>query len=181
MTPRLIVGLGNPGAPYRQTRHNLGFRVVDHLATALGAAWKSEPDVISSLTAVDDGKIFLIKPQSFMNDSGTPVQRFISFYKIPVNHLLVIHDDLDLPFGELRPAFDRGAAGHNGVSDIIEKLGSQAFHRLRIGIGSNRNINISAEDYVLQKFSTEENSLLIAPQGAISKAAAWAMNWIRSS
>lgn len=181
MTPYLIVGLGNPGAPYRQTRHNLGFRVIDRLATTLAIVWKKEPDVISGLATVNNDKIFLIKPQTFVNDSGTPVQRFLTFYKVPVNHLLVIHDDLDLPFGELRPAFDRGPAGHNGVTDIIAKLDSQAFHRLRIGIGSNRNVNISAEDYVLQKFSAAEDTQLNATSGTVVVAADWVANWIRSS
>lgn len=169
MTPSLIVGLGNPGRRYDHTRHNLGFRVLDGLTDQNQgwSPWKKEGDVLVCQTAQTGHKIFVIKPQTFMNDSGAAVARFIKFYKIPLNQVWVVHDDVDLPFGELRQAFDRGSAGHQGVESIISHLGGQAFHRLRIGISSNRPRGIPSEDYVLQNFSNEEEETLtthIIPQ-----------------
>lgn len=162
MTPSLIVGLGNPGRRYDHTRHNLGFRVLDELTDQSQgwSPWKKEGDVLVCQTAQTGRKIFVIKPQTFMNDSGAAVARFIKFYKIPLNQVWIVHDDVDLPFGELRQAFDRGSAGHQGVESIINHLGGQAFHRLRVGIGSNRPLGIPSEEYVLQNFSNEEEETL---------------------
>jgi len=179
MTPLLVVGLGNPGQGYEHTRHNLGFRVLNAVVSAVD--WKREADVEVASHVLDSRRIFFIKPQTFMNESGRVVQRFVSFYKIPLAHVLVVHDDLDLPFGELRPAFDRGAAGHNGVADIISKISSSAFHRLRIGIGSNRESQLPAEDYVLQSFLESEEALLEGQDGIIAKASGQIRDWIRTS
>lgn len=183
MTPALIVSLGNPGPEHQHNRHNIGFRVLEKLhqdMTFAFSPWIQERDVSISLLKNRDIFLRIIKPLDFMNNSGTAVQRFVAFYKTPTSHLLVIHDDLDLAFGELRPAFDRGAAGHNGVTDIMEKLGTQKFHRLRIGIGSNREQNRPAEDYVLQDFTPDEESQLNLADGTIAKATDWVAGWIRS-
>ncbi len=134
----LIVGLGNPGAQYDRTRHNIGFRAVDFL---------SEKNLVAG------EKIIFLKPQDFMNLSGRAVAEKINFYKIPHDHLVVIHDDLDFTFGAVKAQFDRSAAGHNGIIDIIEKIGGQDFHRIRVGIGPQTG---AAENFVLQPFTTEE-------------------------
>lgn len=177
MTTHLIVGLGNPGQKYEHTRHNLGFRVIEAVLTRndVGVLNSSrEADTLVSWFTIEGqgkNKYLALRPQTFMNESGRPVARFMRFYDIPLERLWVIHDDVDLPFGELREAFDRGSAGHNGVESIIEHLGSKAFYRLRIGIGSNRESNTSSEDYVLQNFMDEEEQLLMAQNGIIIKAA----------
>lgn len=176
MNAGMIVGLGNPGERYERTRHNLGFRVLDglferrdiHLITS-----SHEKDSLVSWFTVEgqvEKKYLALKPQTFMNESGRPVQRFINFYQIPIDRLLVIHDDLDLPFGELRYATDRGPAGHNGVTSIIELLGSKAFNRLRIGVGSNREQGIPAEDYILQNFTADEELRLSGTDGIVAQA-----------
>lgn len=157
----LIVGLGNPGSKYEHTRHNIGFRVVDRLRTTAPATDSSVVDTATvKWNATPRQTIFFMKPQDFMNASGTAVVQFVNFYKLPLSNLWVIHDDLDLAFGELKPVFDRGDAGHQGVASIIEQLGSKAFNRLRIGIGSNRPAGMASEDYVLQRFSDDEERVL---------------------
>ncbi|MBI4090254.1 MAG: aminoacyl-tRNA hydrolase [Candidatus Kerfeldbacteria bacterium] len=173
MKASLIVGLGNPGSQYQSNRHNLGFRVVDALRSTLDQAadWHHEGDAAVAHTA-GQPRIFLLKPQTFMNGSGQPVARFVKFYRVLLDRLWVVHDDVDVLFGELRPAFDRGSAGHQGVESIVRALGSKAFHRLRIGVGSNRQYGLAAEDYVLQNFTPEEEQQLTAPDGIIAQAAA---------
>ncbi len=160
----IIVGLGNPGQEYEQTRHNLGFMVVDALVKKLnGRTWKKEPGVLWS-KIVDS---IIIKPQELMNVSGKTLQSFLlkkklAYVPLPVSSLnvLVVHDDLDFPLGEIHEQVNRSAGGHNGVLSIIEALGTQNFSRLRIGIGNNRDVNIPAEDYVLQKFSGDEKKVI---------------------
>lgn len=137
----LIVGLGNPGKKYQNTRHNLGFLFVDFFQ-------KYSPSTK------------ILKPQNFMNNSGLSVSKEINFYKINLNNLLVVHDDLDLPLGEWRLQFDRSSAGHNGVKSIIEHLNSQSFWRLRLGIGRPQNSPILPEDYVLLPFKREEIDII---------------------
>lgn len=157
----LIVGLGNPGRKYEHTRHNIGFRVLDALhreSPAPFGTWKPDPNDVSRVASREGGTpvVVLLKPTTYMNNSGDAVARFISYYKLPFDRLWVVHDDLDLPFGELRIATGRGDAGHQGVASIIRQLGTKEFNRLRIGIGSNKPLGIPAEDYVLQGFSKEE-------------------------
>lgn len=161
----LIVGLGNSGRKYEHTRHNIGFRVLDALhrkSSEPFGKWKPDPGDVSHV-ASRDGRtpvVVLLKPQTYMNDSGNAVSKFIAYYKLPLDRLWVVHDDLDLPFGELRIASGRGDAGHQGVASIIQQLGTKEFNRLRIGIGSNKPLGIPAEGYVLQKFSKEEEAAL---------------------
>lgn len=138
---KLAVGLGNPGKQYQNTRHNLGFLFVDFFQ-------KHFP------------KIKTLKPQDYMNNSGKSVVKEINFYKISLDELLVIHDDLDLPLGEWRLQFNRGSAGHNGVKSIIDQLSSQGFWRLRLGIGRPEDAHISPENYVLMKFLKEDSGII---------------------
>ncbi len=171
----LIVGLGNPGPTYARTRHNLGWRVLDELVqreAAAWSAWKRERDIIFATGAYPGARLVALKPQTFMNESGGPVARFVKFYQLPLAQVWIVHDDVDLPLGELREALDRGAAGHKGVESIIRSLGSRAFHRLRLGVGSNRDHNLPAEDYVLQDFTAEEEQRLAKSDGIIAQACA---------
>src|ERR1700683_703738 len=133
---RLIVGLGNPGTEYARTRHNAGFQFADELARRRGPTTRSEPrhhGEVARLT-VADTQLWLLKPMSYMNHSGDPVRSIASFYKVPVESLLVAYDELDFPCGVVRLKQGGGAAGHNGMRDVIAQMGD-GFWRLRIGIG----------------------------------------------
>jgi len=134
---KLFIGLGNPGKKYENTRHNVGHMVIDHLPQEKN----------------------ILKSDTYMNESGIFVQKQVHFYKINLNNLYVIHDDLDLPVGEYRLQFDRGPAGHHGVESIIQHLGTQTFNRIRVGIGHPPS-NIPVEDYVLKPFTSEEKILI---------------------
>lgn len=156
----ILVGLGNPGPLYAHARHNLGFMVIDQVAELLFApAWKEDQGV--AWTKIHDH--LLIKPQEFMNVSGSSLKNFFAYKKItPVldQSFLVIHDDLDFPPGTVKVDFDRSSGGHNGVQSIIDTFQSQFFSRLRIGIGSHREKNISATEYVVQAFTSEEWAII---------------------
>lgn len=160
--PLLIVGLGNPGDEYTATRHNIGFRVINAYVREHNSPLRSKRETSLAEITKGDDRIYAMKPHSFMNTSGEAVSTFMRYYKIPPSRLIVVHDDLDLDFGKIKIAYDRGDAGHQGVASIITTLGSKAFHRLRIGIGSNRPLGIPSEDYVLRNFSTEEEAALTA-------------------
>lgn len=138
----LIVGLGNPGQKYKHTLHNVGFEVVDELAKRHGvASWKTDgnalvAEVPAPGSAVDGpGKVMLVKPLTFMNISGVAVSHFLNFFKIPVGDLLIVVDDVNLPAGQLRARPGGSAGGHNGLKSIIAELGTEAFPRLRVGVG----------------------------------------------
>lgn len=158
--PYLIVGLGNPDREYRGNRHNVGFMVLDRLADRLESSF-SRVKMNALMTAVryGDERLILIKPQTFMNLSGQAVSSFARFYKIPRENLLVVYDDVDLPFEVLRMKPDGGDAGQKGVRSIIQQLGSQEFPRLRIGIGRPPG-RMPVSSYVLQDFSKPEKDLL---------------------
>lgn len=162
---RVIVGLGNPGKEYEHTRHNIGFQILDRLAHAFQEAWHLSAWVEQKKhrALVAEGhrgseKIILAKPQTFMNLSGTSVASLLSWHTASPQQLIVVHDDLDLPFGEIRMQNNRGPAGHNGVRSLIETLGTKEFWRIRFGIG--RNLQVPSDAYVLQKFSTLEKMQL---------------------
>jgi PTH1 family peptidyl-tRNA hydrolase len=158
--PYLIIGLGNPGREYKDTRHNIGFMLVDSLAEKLNARGmkvQSKAIVISAL--YEERKIILAKPQTYMNLSGQSVQGLLNFYKIPFENLLVAHDDLDIPFGTIRIRPTGGPGGQRGMADTIEQLGTKDFPRLRLGIGRPPG-RMQAKDYVLQNFSKDEQKLL---------------------
>ncbi|THB80554.1 MAG: aminoacyl-tRNA hydrolase [Desulfobacteraceae bacterium] len=160
---KMITGLGNPGKQYSQTRHNMGFLVIDDLArqhSLLINKTRFDADYIKARIFGRD--IFLVKPQSYMNRSGFPVQRLAAYYKIDVESILVIHDDLDLAFGTMKIVQNRGHGGHNGVRSIIDAFGSRAFCRMRLGVG-RPNTGNSVTGHVLGGFSKNE-------QGDLEKA-----------
>lgn len=150
---KLIVGLGNPGDKYRDTRHNIGFMVVDHLAHELGQSnlpWEYSDKFKAEIARV--GEIVLVKPQLFMNASGVPVKALVDFYKLSPGDVWVIHDDLDLPIGKIRLRMGGASAGHHGVDSIIRELKSDKFTRFRLGIGKGReNIGPNSDQKLNQK------------------------------
>jgi PTH1 family peptidyl-tRNA hydrolase len=158
----LIVGLGNPGREYQSNRHNIGFMVLDKLAQNLAVSF-SRLESKALVTKADDRgqRLILAKPQTYMNLSGQAVGSLVRYYKIPLDHLLVICDDIDLPYGTLRLRPGGGSAGQKGVLSIIEDLGTQEFPRLRIGIDRPAG-RMEAADYVLQDFNKEEVQFLPA-------------------
>lgn len=171
----LIVGLGNPGHPYEHTRHNIGFRVLDAFADKLGSKFEFEKKFNSEIAEITPSRsplhkgenpplkirgVILVKPQTFMNESGEAVKKLTTYYKLPATNLLVVHDEIDLPFGKIKLYGTGGSAGHKGVNSIIQILG-YSFLRLRIGIENRAQYRIPATDaYVLQNFTAEENELL---------------------
>ncbi len=156
----LLIGLGNPGREYKDTRHNIGFMLVDRVAVRLDArGMKLQSKAIVMSGMYEERKIILAKPQTYMNLSGQSVQGLLHFYKLPVENLLVAHDDLDLPFGTIRIRPAGGPGGQRGMSDTIEKLGTKEFPRLRLGIGRPPG-RMDPKDYVLQDFSKDDIKLL---------------------
>lgn len=156
----LIVGLGNPGREYRDTRHNIGFMVVD----ALVQAFESRLTRLQSRALVgallwQGFKLVVAKPQTYMNLSGQSVASLVRFYRLPLENLLIIHDDIDLPFGTLRMRPGGGSAGQKGLASIIQQLGTEEFPRLRMGVGRPSGQG-DAADYVLKPFTGEDKELL---------------------
>ena len=152
----LVVGLGNPGPGYSGNRHNVGFMVVDALAQRMGArfkAHKSRADVVEGRLSGE--RVVLAKPRSYMNDSGGPVSSLRDFFKPPLERVVVVHDELDLPYGGLRLKFGGGDNGHNGLRSIRRALGSGDFNRVRFGIGRPPG-SMDAAAYVLRDFGTAE-------------------------
>jgi len=158
--PFLIVGLGNPGDEYANTRHNFGFRILEKMMEKLNATMEDPKFDAKIWTARREGdKIIMIQPQTYMNLSGKAVSACLHYRKIPIKNLVVVHDDLDIPFGEIRVSRDASAAGHNGVQSIIDSLGTQDFTRVRLGIGRPPE-NVPADKFVLQRFKGEEKEKL---------------------
>ncbi len=152
----LIVGLGNPGREYAGNRHNVGFQIADRVvATQQLSFSKVQHQAMIALGRLHDHRVVIAKPQTYMNDSGRAVSALLNFYKIPRDRLIVIFDDLDLPFGTLRLRSDGGAGGHNGMRSIIGQLGSNQFARLRVGIGRPPG-RMDPAAFVLQDFSRDE-------------------------
>jgi PTH1 family peptidyl-tRNA hydrolase len=171
----MIVGLGNPGREYAATRHNLGFVVVDEIGRRLSAS-ERRSRFRAHLTEVFDAgqKLILLKPQTYMNLSGTAVREAAHWYKIAPADVLVVVDDIDLPFGALRMRPEGGSGGHNGLKSIMAELGSESFPRFRIGIGRGRG---HATRQVLGRFTAEEERAL--PE-LVSTAADCALDWTRN-
>lgn len=158
-TTRLVVGLGNVGAKYVRTRHNLGFEVIDELARRWDAMGpRSRFDARLQEVKVGDARVVLAAPTTMMNNSGFAVAQLANWYKVPTTDILVIYDELDLPFGTLKLRSSGGAGGHNGVRSIITQLGTQEFHRLRIGVG--RPTSGSTIGFLLSRFSAQEQQAL---------------------
>jgi PTH1 family peptidyl-tRNA hydrolase len=165
MEPIIIAGLGNPGARYEATRHNLGFMVLDELARhwncpLTSGKWRA----ISGQSQWRGRRVILVKPQTFMNLSGTAVRDIASFFKTPPAGLLVIHDDLDMAFGRVKLVLGGGAGGHNGIISIAQDLGENAFYRLKIGIGRPGQNGVPPEmpieHFVLAPFAPEQRAAL---------------------
>lgn len=156
----LIAGLGNPGREYRNNRHNIGFMLVDRLADRLGVSFsRMESKALVTKSEYQGRRIVLAKPQTYMNLSGQAVGALAHFYKVPLENILVVYDDVDLPQETLRMRPGGGSAGHKGMKSIIERLGSQEFPRLRLGVGRPPG-HKEAADYVLQDFSKAEAEML---------------------
>ena len=160
---RMIAGLGNPGEEYAQTRHNAGFKAIDELARQANVTyWKNQAGAeVASIKVNDaeaeDGKreVILVKPQSYMNTSGGPISKLCAQYKVSVEELLVIHDELDIPAGDVRIKVGGGHAGHNGLRSIIDKMDSRDFSRVRVGIG-NPPGRMPVADFVLKQLRSRE-------------------------
>lgn len=157
----LIVGLGNPGPQYEETRHNAGFWFVEAVARSQGQPFRSEAKFSGDVAKVDIGgqQVWLLKPNTYMNRSGQAVAALANFYKIPLEQILVVHDELDLPPGTARLKQGGGHGGHNGLRDIIAQMGANNFMRLRVGIGHPGNSKQVA-DFVLHRASAEEQRLI---------------------
>jgi peptidyl-tRNA hydrolase, PTH1 family len=180
---RLIVGLGNPGREYVQTRHNIGFEVVDALAKRLGfvsspsefdRTARSQFDGLALGGSAGQEKVLLLKPMTYMNLSGRSVQSAMAFHKLSPDDIMVVLDDLALPVGRLRIRSSGSSGGHNGLKDIERALGTSQYPRLRIGIDQPPTF-IPGRDYVLQKFSAEQRKLL---EPAIGRACGALVMWI---
>lgn len=172
---KIIVGLGNPGARYAAHRHNVGFQVVELLARRHGLTFDSVQHKAQIATGrVGAHKLLLAKPQSFMNESGPPVQALLQFYKVPPEALIVVVDDLDLDFGRIRLRPGGGSGGQNGMKSIIRHLGSEEFARLRVGLGRPPG-RMEPAAFVLQNFSAEEEETM----GVVREQAADALEcWL---
>lgn len=157
----MIVGLGNPGLRYQHNRHNIGYQIIDELARAHALSFsKRQHKALIANGWIRDDRVLLVKPETYMNASGEAVQPLAAYYKIDLSQLLVIVDDLDLPLGRLRLRPFGGAGGHNGLKSIIERLGSNQFPRLRVGIGRPPG-RMDPAAYVLQNFSPGEEEIMV--------------------
>ena len=163
----LVVGLGNPGREYEPTRHNAGWLVVDELARRHGGSWRSKFSGSLAEVRVGDTKVALLKPETYMNDSGRSVGAAARFFKVEPEHVLVVHDDVDLEPGRLQARAGGGLAGHNGLRSLVGPLGSQGFLRLRIGVGRpGRGDRRSVADYVLSPFAPEDDAEMLLGRAA---------------
>jgi PTH1 family peptidyl-tRNA hydrolase len=156
----LIVGLGNIGDKYTNTRHNIGFTCVEEFVKRADlGGWTDKKDLKCQLASgqLGDAKVIVIKPTTLMNLSGEAVQAVVHFYKIPIQNIAVIHDELDVNFGQIRTRVGGSSAGHNGIKSITQMIGDENYGRIRVGIGPKKPAKIDSSDFVLQKFSTAES------------------------
>lgn len=168
MKIKLIVGLGNPGKEYENTRHNMGFRVLDNINERLGTiGWKERDGGLYFDCHLDMCKVIFLKPQKYINLSGDVLIKFVSFFDIKTDDIIVISDDLDLPIGSIKLKEKGSSGGHNGLKNIEARLGTSEYKRIKLGISNNKNID--TKEYVLGKFSSEEKKIV---NETIDKAAA---------
>lgn len=158
---KLIVGLGNPGDNYLNTRHNVGFSAIDKLCelNQLALSFNSRFKSLINSIYINQNKVILCKPQTFMNLSGLAVRSISDYYKILVQDIIIIHDDIDIPMGKIKIKQSGSSAGHNGIKNIIQELNSQNFIRIKIGIGK-KSSDQELSNYVLSQFSIQEKSLI---------------------
>ncbi len=156
----LVVGLGNPGPKYNKNRHNIGFRILDHLANDKNISIQSKKKFEVGEGLEEGWKIFLLKPLEFMNLSGNAVGEISRMYKIPIENTIILHDELDIPFGSIKTKLGGGTAGHNGLKSISEMLGSNSYARIRFGVGKPPVPGPDISDWVLQNFSEDEEAAL---------------------
>lgn len=163
----LVVGLGNPGRRHERDRHNVGFMVVDELARRHGGTFKGKFSGHVAEVRVAERRLALLKPDTYMNDSGRSVQPAAAFYKTPLDSLLVVHDEVDLELGRIQTRLGGGLAGHNGLRSVAERLGSPDFLRLRVGVGRpGRGDPRDVADFVLASFAPEEDAAAIVGRAA---------------
>ncbi|MEK7537185.1 MAG: aminoacyl-tRNA hydrolase [Patescibacteria group bacterium] len=166
---KVIVGLGNPGKEYDQTRHNIGFRIADYVNKENGGSFSFDQKSNSEVSEmkINGAKVLLVKPQIFVNNSGKVVKKIIENYKLKIENLVVIHDDLDIPFGKVKASFGRSSAGHKGVESIIKALKTDKFYRIRVGTFNSQIVKIKKvkdkrkkvkgiNDFVVDYFSSNE-------------------------
>lgn len=168
----LIVGLGNPGKEYEHTRHNAGYRAIDKLADSLSCKIdKAKFQGLYGQTQVNGQKVFLLKPLTFMNLSGRSVLQLSAYFNIPPQRIIVLFDDISLEPGRLRIRADGSAGGHNGIKSIIAEIGSQAFPRIKIGVGAKPHPDFDLADWVLSAFSAQEEKALAVSLDNAAQAA----------
>ena len=161
MSIAVIAGLGNPGLKYRNTRHNIGFELVDKMVSCYNSSWKTKASFEAKIAFVTclEKTLLLVKPQTFMNSSGRSISAILSYKKLPSSSLLVIHDDITLELGRVKLSVKGSAGGHNGISDILARI-EPGFFRYRIGIGAKPHKEMDLADYVLGKFTKDEQTIL---------------------
>ena len=155
---KLVVGLGNPDKEYDNTRHNVGFMLLDYIFGGSNFVINKKMNAMEYITNIDGEKVVIIKPITYMNLSGDAVIKYVNFYKLDVNDIIVIQDDLDMPLGRVKFITNHGDGGHNGIKDIVLKLSSKNFLRVKIGIGKSDMID--TKDYVLGKFKNQDKDIL---------------------
>ena len=156
---KLIVGLGNPGKEYENTRHNVGFMVIDYFLSKNNTEIKKEKyNGLYEELRLNNEKVIFLEPQKYMNLSGEVVRKFVDFYKINIEDILVIQDDLDQPLGKIKLKQNSSSGGHNGIKDIEKHLGTKNYKRLKIGISNNKSID--TKDFVLGKLSKDEKTII---------------------
>lgn len=172
---KLIVGLGNPGKKYEETRHNIGFRVIDELAKNFQISLNQEKfKGIFGFDTITGEKVFLLKPLTYMNLSGESVRPIMDFYKISIDDVVVVYDDLDLPPGKIRLRQKGGHGGHNGIKSLLAHLGTENFKRIRVGVGRPEP-GVAVANYVLSTFRPDEKEEM---EEAVSQAAKACENWL---
>ena len=153
---KMIVGLGNPGMEYENTRHNVGFMIIDNYADANNIHFSKKNNGLYAKEYFNNEYVIFLKPLSYMNLSGTIVKKYMDYFKIKPDEILIIHDDLDMPVGKIKIKSKGSSGGHNGIKNIIENINTDVFSRFKVGIGNNKNFD--TKDYVLGKFSKEDLS-----------------------
>lgn len=171
---KVVVGLGNPGFQYKKTRHNVGFMVIDELSEKLNVKVKQKKfHSLIGESSIHGEKLILVKPQTFMNESGVAVRPLLDYFKVSIDDLAVIYDDLDLPAGKIRLRQKGGSGGHNGIKSLISHLGTKDFNRIRIGIDRPPQEKLVV-DYVLKPFAKKEKKII---SDACDKASEACLKW----